>query len=140
MTKNTKKKLSKSPQHKPTPSKTSLQQTFIRVNASVEIAAQYSKENQDKIIALIQKQTEHIIHIENELLAQEKQDREIARETIKEQIKFTKRGQIFAGIFVIFGFIFGFIFAFLGIEIASFASLLISVATLIAQFLPTRKN
>ena len=140
MTKNTNKKSNKSHQNKSASNQTALQQTFISVNANVEIAAQYSKENQDKIITIIQKQTEHIIHIENELLEQEKQDRQVARDTIQEQIKFTKRGQIFAGIFVIFGFIFSGFFAFLGIEIASIASLFISIATLAAQFLPTHEK
>ena len=138
MTKITKKKSNSSNAPKNAVKK-GVDSTFISENASIQALVHYSKEHQDELIALAKKQTDHIIRIESELLNEQKKNQQAIRELVeielKEQIKYSKRGQLFAFWLVFLGFGFAFASAYFGISWLAIASALGALGTIAAQFL-----
>lgn len=80
--------------------------TFINVNSSFDCLPKLSKEMQEKCISLMEKQTDHIINIERKLIEEDSKNQEAIRNLAPQQIKYVKKGQLFAFIIVIIGFIF----------------------------------
>lgn len=113
-----KKKLNSS--NKPTNNeKANLGGTFISVSASiVKASVNYSKENQDKLVALAEKQTNHIIHMEKELLEEQKKNGQVERKLVEAQVngqlKYALRGQATALIVILAGLLFGAFVIYLG--------------------------
>ena len=136
MTKTTKKKSNSSKELK---AKKPADSTFISVNASIQALVNYSTEHQSKLIELAEKQTNHIIRIESELLDEQKKNQQALRELVefqlKEQITYSKRGQFFAFVLIVLGFAFALTSAVLGISWLAIAGVLAALGTIAAQFL-----
>ncbi|WP_257928741.1 hypothetical protein [Campylobacter lari] len=65
--------------------------TFINVNSSFDCLPRLSKEMQEKCIALMEKQTDHIIDIERKLINEDSKNQEVMRNLAPEQIKYVKK-------------------------------------------------
>ncbi|AJC86328.1 hypothetical protein [Campylobacter sp. RM16704] len=109
--------------------------TFINVNSSFDCLPRLSKEMQEKCIALMEKQTDHIIDIERKLINEDSKNQEVMRNLAPEQIKYVKKGQIFAFVIILIGFIFGFTLAYLKYPWLSFAGIVTSIGVVASQFL-----
>ncbi|EFO9448509.1 hypothetical protein ACS0H5_000015 [Campylobacter lari] len=90
---------------------------------------------QEKCIALMEKQTDHIIDIERKLINEDSKNQEVMRNLALEQIKYVKKGQIFAFIIILIGFILGFALAYLKYPWLSFAGFVTSIGVVASQFL-----
>lgn len=109
--------------------------TFISVNSTFDTLPKLSKETQDRILKLMEKQTDHIIEVERGLLDEERKNQQTLRELAPQQIKYAKRGQIFAFIIVISGFIVSAFLAYIGHTWLSLATIITSLGVITAQFL-----
>lgn len=116
-------------------SQVAVQNTFISVNATINISSTLTKEEREERLALAKKQTDHIIYREKELLEDYKKDKEIIREIMRGQLKYANRGQAFAFGVILLGFVFGVVFAYLGMSGGSIASVLAAIGTIAYQFL-----
>lgn len=120
--------------------KANLGGTFISVSASiVKASVNYSKENQDKLVALAEKQTNHIIHMEKELLEEQKKNGQLERKLIQAQVngqlKYTLRGQAAALIVILAGLLFGAFVIYLGYPPIGITGIIISIGAIASQFL-----
>lgn len=61
--------------------------TFINVNAFINPSTALTKEERERRLTLAEKQTEHIIYREKELLEDYKKHREVIREMMRGQLK-----------------------------------------------------
>ncbi|EMC5234714.1 hypothetical protein VIZ45_001875, partial [Campylobacter coli] len=109
--------------------------TFINVNSSFDCLPKLSKEMQEKCISLMEKQTDHIINIERKLIEEDSKNQEAIRNLAPQQIKYVKKGQLFAFIIVIIGFIFSAFLAYLDYPWLSLAGIVTSIGVISSQFL-----
>lgn len=114
--------------------------TFISVNSAFDSLPKLSKETQDRILKLIETQTNHIIEVERGLLDEEHKNQQILRELAPQQIEYAKRGQTFAFVIVIFGFLISALLAFMEHPWLSFATIMTSLGVITAQFLDKEPN
>ncbi|EAH4775864.1 hypothetical protein ACRXHM_000125 [Campylobacter coli] len=114
--------------------------TFINVNSSFDCLPKLSKEMQEKCISLMEKQTDHIINIEMKLIEEDSKNQEAIRNLAPEQIKYVKKGQLFAFIIVLIGFIFGAFLAYLDYPWLSLAAIVTSIGVISSQFLGQKRD
>ena len=114
--------------------------TFINVNSSFDCLPKLSKEMQERCILLMEKQTNHIIEIERKLIDEDSKNQDIIRNLAPQQIKYVKKGQIFAFIIVLLGFIFSAFLAYLDYPWLSFAGIITSIGVISSQFLGQKQN
>lgn len=95
---------------------------------------------QEKCIFLIEKQTDHIINIERKLIEEDSKNQEAIRNLAPEQIKYVKKGQLFAFIIVLIGFIFGAFLAYLDYPWLSLAAIVTSIGVISSQFLGQKRD
>lgn len=113
---------------------------FISVNASiVKASVNYSKANQDKLVVIAEKQTDHIIRMQKELLKEFKKDKQTERKLVEAkvlgQIKYTLRGQGAALIVFLAGLSFCAFLTYLGHSLLGFVGVIVSIGTIASQFL-----
>ncbi|ECL3019352.1 TPA: hypothetical protein LM653_000743 [Campylobacter jejuni] len=114
--------------------------TFINVNSSFDCLPKLSKEMQEKCISLMEKQTDHIINIEKKLIEEDSKNQEAIRNLAPQQIKYVKKGQLFAFIIVIIGFIFSAFLAYLDYPWLSLAGIVTSIGVISSQFLGQKRD
>ncbi|HBD2704650.1 TPA: hypothetical protein KIL30_001433 [Campylobacter jejuni] len=114
--------------------------TFINVNSSFDCLPKLSKEMQEKCISLMEKQTDHIINIERKLIEEDSKNQEAIRNLAPQQIKYVKKGQLFAFIIVIIGFIFSAFLAYLDYPWLSLAGIVTSIGVISSQFLGQKRD
>ncbi len=114
--------------------------TFINVNSSFDCLPKLSKEMQEKCISLMEKQTDHIINIERKLIEEDSKNQEAIRNLAPEQIKYVKKGQLFAFIIVLIGFIFSAFLAYLDYPWLSLAGIVTSIGVISSQFLGQKRD
>lgn len=114
--------------------------TFINVNSSFDCLPKLSKEMQEKCISLMEKQTDHIINIERKLIEEDGKNQEAIRNLAPQQIKYVKKGQLFAFIIVIIGFIFSAFLAYLDYPWLSLAGIVTSIGVISSQFLGQKRD
>ena len=114
--------------------------TFINVNSSFDCLPKLSKEMQEKCITLMEKQTDHIINIERKLIEEDSKNQEAIRNLAPQQIKYVKKGQLFAFIIVIIGFIFSAFLAYLDYPWLSLAGIVTSIGVISSQFLGQKRD
>ncbi|HEB9303921.1 TPA: hypothetical protein RZK13_000085 [Campylobacter coli] len=114
--------------------------TFININSSFDCLPRLSKEMQEKCISLMEKQTDHIINIERKLIEEDSKNQEAIRNLAPEQIKYVKKGQLFAFIIVLIGFIFSAFLAYLGYPWLSLAGIVTSIGVISSQFLGQKRD
>lgn len=130
---NLKKKLNKSKKPKNI-DKDAHYNTFINVNAFINPSTALTKEERERRLALAEKQTEHIIYREKELLEDYKKHREVIREMMRGQLKNVNRGQIFAFIIILLAFVFSAVFAYLDKSLESIVSFITALGIISYQF------
>ncbi|ECP9345084.1 TPA: hypothetical protein ACHDW5_001905 [Campylobacter jejuni] len=114
--------------------------TFINVNSSFDCLPKLSKEMQEKCISLMEKQTDHIINIEKKLIEEDSKNQEAIRNLAPQQIKYVKKGQLFAFIIVVIGFIFSAFLAYLDYPWLSLAGIVTSIGVISSQFLGQKRD
>lgn len=114
--------------------------TFININSSFDCLPRLSKEMQEKCIFLMEKQTDHIINIERKLIEEDSKNQEAIRNLAPEQIKYVKKGQLFAFIIVLIGFIFSAFLAYLDYPWLSLAGIVTSIGVISSQFLGQKQD
>ncbi|EAK3706111.1 hypothetical protein B6H63_00470 [Campylobacter coli] len=95
---------------------------------------------QEKCIFLMEKQTDHIINIERKLIEEDSKNQEAIRNLAPEQIKYVKKGQLFAFIIVLIGFIFSAFLAYLDHPWLSLAGIVTSIGVISSQFLGQKRD
>lgn len=109
--------------------------TFITVNQVTNNFHKLSKEQQNRLIDIMEKQTNHIIDIDNSFIDEFRKDNEVVRSLAPEQIKYMGKGQIMAFIITIMGLgLCGFL-AYIECPWLAGFSLLGSLTALSAQFM-----
>ncbi|WHN17088.1 hypothetical protein QMK15_02980 [Campylobacter jejuni] len=114
--------------------------TFININSSFDCLPRLSKQMQEKCISLMEKQTDHIINIERKLIEEDGKNQEAIRNLAPQQIKYVKKGQLFAFIIVIIGFIFSAFLAYLDYPWLSLAGIVTSIGVISSQFLGQKRD
>ncbi|EOI5271862.1 hypothetical protein ACMTLN_001506 [Campylobacter coli] len=114
--------------------------TFININSSFDCFPKLSKEMQERYISLMEKQTDHIINIEGKLIEEDSKNQEAIRKLAPEQIKYVKKGQLFAFIIVLIGFIFSAFLAYLDYPWLSLAGIVTSIGVISSQFLGQKRD
>lgn len=124
---------------KPTP-ETAIQNNYYHFNIQVqpkeiEALAKQNSELAKKYLQLQEKQLDHAIETDKEILQLEKNEQKIRHDEIPHIRTYTFRGQFFAFLAIGASFISAIAFGLLGMEKAAIASIVVGAGTVAIQFL-----
>lgn len=114
---------------------------FVSIFTSIKASVDYTKENQDRFLDILEKHSDHIIKMDNRFFDVYQKDQESARDFLKSKMKYKFRGQNFAFATIILGFVFSGSVAWLfDLPEFSIVGVIAALGVIAAQFLGKKRK